>query len=204
MLFPQNSSIDQYDMSNDLMEHMCYQQWKSVFDKGRTATPLPIPLLHLQRCAADILWTSGLMLIYLCLYGHCEPWPLFQFLNPIHSRYCDVFAPCGSCWNTETSKHARNNRGTSVYCPLLGNKQSNNEFAAVNTVTVAMQWFGKHVSTIEAKFSVRVARRLYNANLVIFGSQFSVGSDVKCRRCEKTLVRPEDFLSCNIWSDLKR
>jgi hypothetical protein len=52
---------------------------------------------------------------------------------------------------------------------MLGNKQRNNEFAAVRGATVAMQWFGKHVSTVEAEFSVRVARKLYNAILVIFG-----------------------------------
>jgi hypothetical protein len=44
----------------------------------------------------------------------------------------------------------------------LGNKQSNNEFAAVIAAAVAMKLFGKHVSTIEAEFSLPSARRLYN------------------------------------------
>jgi hypothetical protein len=97
------------------------------------------------------------------------------FLDIFHIRR----QPCGSCWSAETSKHARNNRSTSVYCTLLGNKQLNNEFTAVSAVTLAMQWFGKHVKTIEAEFSVRSARRLYNAILVIFGAVldlFSVSS----------------------------
>jgi hypothetical protein len=64
-------------------------------------------------------------------------------------------------------------RSMSVYCLLLGNA-CNSEFAAVSAVTVAMQWFGKYVSTIETKFSVRSAWRLYNAPLVIFSSQFEV------------------------------
>jgi hypothetical protein len=34
---------------------------------------------------------------------------------------------------------ARNNRSTSVYCSLLGNKQRSNKFAAVSAATVAMQ-----------------------------------------------------------------
>jgi hypothetical protein len=46
----------------------------------------------------------------------------------------------------------------SVYCSLLDNKQQNNEFAAVSAATVAMQLFRKHVSTIEAEFSVRSAQ----------------------------------------------
>jgi hypothetical protein len=53
-------------------------------------------------------------------------------------------------------------RSRNVHCSLLGNKQCNNEFSAVSAATVAMQWFGKHVSTIQAEFSVRSARRLYN------------------------------------------
>jgi hypothetical protein len=61
-------------------------------------------------------------------------------------------------------------RRTSVYCSLLDNA-CNNEFAVVSAATVAMQWLGKHVSTIEAKFSVRSMRRLYNATLLIFCSQ---------------------------------
>jgi hypothetical protein len=52
---------------------------------------------------------------------------------------------------------------------LLDNSQLNNEFAAVSAAMVAMQCFGKHVSTVEAEVSARVARRLYNATLVIFG-----------------------------------
>jgi hypothetical protein len=35
--------------------------------------------------------------------------------------------------------NACNNKSTSVYCFLLGNKQHNNEFIAVSAATVAMQ-----------------------------------------------------------------
>jgi hypothetical protein len=36
-------------------------------------------------------------------------------------------------------RKARRNISTNVYYPLLGNKQRNNEFAAVSAATVAMQ-----------------------------------------------------------------
>jgi hypothetical protein len=40
---------------------------------------------------------------------------------------CGVFAPCKNCGSTETSKHARNNKITSVYSSFLGDGQRPNE-----------------------------------------------------------------------------
>jgi hypothetical protein len=67
-----------------------------------------------------------------------------------------IFAPCGSCWNAETSKHERNNRSTSVYCSLLGNARNNECAAQRRDRCYALT--GKHVSTIEAEFCVRIWR----------------------------------------------
>jgi hypothetical protein len=51
--------------------------------------------------------------------------------------YCNVHGQ--SIDGQRLSKHARNNRSTSVYCLSLGNKQRKNEFTAVSAATVAMQ-----------------------------------------------------------------
>jgi hypothetical protein len=50
---------------------------------------------------------------------------LLQKLSRIFNfySYCGVFAPWKNCWDTETSKHALNNRITSVYSSLLGDGQ---------------------------------------------------------------------------------
>jgi hypothetical protein len=71
---------------------------------------------------------------------------------------------------------------------LLGNAR-NNEFAAVSAATAAMQWFGKHVSTIVAEFIVRSARRLYNATLVLFWNEFSA---VLCEFASNSQLVPDE------------
>jgi hypothetical protein len=53
------------------------------------------------------------------------------FFPEIHVsyKYGGAFAPRKNCWVTETSKHARNNKITSVYSSLLGEGQRANEIA---------------------------------------------------------------------------
>jgi hypothetical protein len=69
--------------------------------------------------------------------------------------YYGVFAPCGNCWNAETSKDARNNSWASVCCSLLGNARCCHRRDRCYAMIVT------HVSTTEAEFSVWSVRRLY-------------------------------------------
>jgi hypothetical protein len=50
-------------------------------------------------------------------------------------------------------------------------------FYVVRAVTVSMQWFGKHISTIEAVFSAWSVRRLYNDSYRHNKFQFLSDSD---------------------------
>jgi hypothetical protein len=95
-------------------------------------------------------------------------------------------------------------RRTSVCCLLLDNSQIKNVFAAVSAMTVAMQWFGKHVSTIEAEFSVWSAQRLYNVTLEIFAansvwSQFSFGEFSVRSRWEVNAVTVNNSRGRSTW-----
>jgi hypothetical protein len=50
-----------------------------------------------------------------------------------------AYLPRAGAVETQKPRNASNNTSTSVYCPLLGNKQRNNEFAAVSAAIVSMQ-----------------------------------------------------------------
>jgi hypothetical protein len=53
--------------------------------------------------------------------------------------YIAAYLPHARAVETQKPRKTRDNRSTTAYCSLLGNKQPNNEFAAVRAATVAMQ-----------------------------------------------------------------
>jgi hypothetical protein len=73
---------------------------------------------------------------------HCNTHELSAVIKVMHfifdNKYCGLLAQSKNCYATETSKHACDNRSTSVYSSLLGNAR-NNGFAVVSAATVAMQ-----------------------------------------------------------------
>jgi hypothetical protein len=89
----------------------------------------------------DTRWDT----ISLPLHKQCRHLPSYKvFVKVIKNillKYCIVFAPCKNCWVTETSKHASNNRITSVYSSLLGNGQRAIEIAQWESRDLSSAWY---------------------------------------------------------------
>jgi hypothetical protein len=76
--------------------------------------------------------------------------------------YCGIFAPWKNCWVTETSKHALNNRITSVYSSMLGQW---NHITGATWDVFCVVGANQQYNWVFCAWSVQ---RLYNATLIIF------------------------------------
>jgi hypothetical protein len=80
------STPDPYTMTHDRSDS------RSIVFEGPKVTRAG-RLMHVKckdyttvRCNLSILHKNCIIIIIMALHPFVEPWPLFQFLNPIHSR----------------------------------------------------------------------------------------------------------------------
>jgi hypothetical protein len=80
-------------------------------------------------------FSHGVNLTWRCItHEECSEYSIKMFNgNKVLWRICPVRELL-----KQKPRNALNNRSTSIYCPLLGNKQRKNEVAAVSVATVTM------------------------------------------------------------------